>query len=187
MANKKFALMKDAEGCFSFEEISGALAAQTEVISEEMSGQLAAQTFEIREDVADQLADQTKELQASLAASTLETTETTNKRADEIGEKLDGIKKDTEEAKKRNVKYVRKPWFWALEVILFALVAFAMYFFTKNIAMVPQWSEDMLSLTYVVNPGRWIAVGCVALVLPLLLTMTDLGKTPVSVEEDEED
>ena len=175
-------IRKDANGAFTIEKIPGALAAQTEAITEEMSGQHAAQTFEIREDMAAQLAGQTKELQGSIAGSTQEITEVTHQRADKIDEKLDDIKA---EAKKKNVKYVRKPWFWALEAILFALVAFVMYYLTQNIALVPHWSEDMLNVTMVVNPGRWIAIGCVALVLPLLLSLTDIGKTPVNETEED--
>lgn len=175
-------IRKDANGAFTIEKIPGALAAQTQTITEEMNGQHAAQTLEIREDMAVQLADQTKEFQGALAGSTQEITEVTHQRADKIDKKLDDIETET---KKRNTKYVRKPWFWAMEVILFALVVFAMYFLTQNIAYVPHWSEDMLNVTMVVNPGRWIAIGCVALVLPLLLSLTDIGKTPV--EDDEED
>ena len=74
---------------------------------------------------------------------------------------------------------VLKSWFWPLAAVIFAIVAFVVFFFTKNIEYIPSLDAQM-NQCMIYNYSRWIIVFGVPTVAVLLMSFIPGCREPKS-------
>ena len=84
------------------------------------------------------------------------------------GEGVKIVRKDINTLGDRLGEKRLKTWFWPLAAVVFAVVAFAMYYFTQNIAYITTLDANM-NPQQVWNPARWIIVFSVPIVAAILM------------------
>ncbi|MCR5572293.1 MAG: hypothetical protein K6F57_00765 [Candidatus Saccharibacteria bacterium] len=123
-----------------------------------------------------------------IAGMTAEATENINRHSDAnrdaiIGANAEGVRTVRDDIKivgdkvDANGETVLKSWFWPLAAVAFAIIAFVVFFFTKNIEYVPSLDAQM-NQCMIYNYPRWIIVFGVPTIAVLLMSMCGRFREP---------